>query len=259
MRLPLPSPGVRPRVLPGAGPVRLATALSVAAAALAVAVELTVGWGDAAPAVLAAGLVLGVAATVHRLPPRQGSRRRPALAVGTAVLGCAVLAAAAWLLSRAAPGPLLLGLLALCAWLVGREETAFADLRAGRPLQRSATAAVVLGGLVLLVPAARGADAVARVLAAVAPGSEDVLAPAAVAAVLVTVPLAAAALAAERLLSGRWPEAAEVGALLVLVLVVPPAAAVGVWAGCWHAVRSVARRRGALDLRACRDPIASLG
>ncbi|MGY1734467.1 beta-carotene 15,15'-dioxygenase, Brp/Blh family [Geodermatophilus sp. SYSU D00684] len=222
---------------PVTAPARVATAVSLTAVAAVVAVEVTVGWGDLAWLPLAAGLLLGLPhgavdhlGTGGRLPRR-----------ALAALGYAAVAAAGWLLFRAAPGPALVVFVLVSTWHFGTGETAFADLRAGRPVHRQATASVVLGALVLLVPLARGADGAAPVVAAVVPGSSGVLPAAVVATVLVTVLPAAAALAAERLLAGRWLEAAEVAVLLVLVLVVPPPAAFGVWFGCWHAVRHVAR------------------
>ncbi|MGY1650660.1 Brp/Blh family beta-carotene 15,15'-dioxygenase [Geodermatophilus sp. SYSU D01119] len=206
-----------------------------------VAVELAVGWGDLAWVLLVAGLLLGLphGAADHTLPARRlhWPLRRTALFA----VGYAVLALAGWLAFRAFPGPALLVFVLVSAWHFGTGETAFADLRAGRPVQRQVTASAVLGALVLLVPLVRGQEEAAPVVSAVVPGWDGLLPPAVATAVLVTVLPAAAALAAERLLSGRWLEAAEVGALLVLVLVVPPFAAFGVWFGCWHAVRHVAR------------------
>ncbi|WP_170149223.1 Brp/Blh family beta-carotene 15,15'-dioxygenase [Geodermatophilus normandii] len=237
-----------------AAAARVATALSLAAVVAVVAVEPTVGWGDLAWVPLVAGLLLGLphGAVDHLVPARRLGRRPP----GTALfaLGYAVVAVLAWLAFRAAPGPALLVFVALSVWHFGTGETAFADLRAGRPVQRQATASLVLGGLVLLVPLARGADDAAPVLAAVVPGAGTLPAAVPVTVLAVVLP-AAAALAAERLLSGRWLEAAEVAVLLVLVLVVPPLAAFGVWFGCWHAVRHVARVLAA-DPAGDADPAA---
>ncbi|MGY1831283.1 beta-carotene 15,15'-dioxygenase, Brp/Blh family [Geodermatophilus sp. SYSU D01180] len=222
---------------PVAAPARAATAVSLTAVAAVVAVEVAVGWGDLAWLPLVAGLLLGLPHGAADHLGTGGRLKRPTLVA----LGYAAVAAAGWLLFRAAPGPALVVFVLVSTWHFGTGETAFADLRAGRPVQRQATASVVLGALVLLVPLARGADAAAPVVAAVVPGSSGVLPTALVVTVLVTVLPAAAALGAERLLAGRWLEAAEVAVLLVLVLVVPPFAAFGVWFGCWHAVRHVAR------------------
>ncbi len=237
----LPSPTRRAAETPSAGPARAATVVSLAAVLAVVAVEVAVGWGDLAWVLLVAGLLLGLphGAVDHLLPGYRLGWRLPRLA-GFA-LGYAVLAAAGWLLFRAAPGPALLVFVALSAWHFGTGETAFADLRAGRPVQRSATAGAVLGCLVLLVPLVRGAPGTATVVAAVVPGSDGVLPGAAATTVLVTVLPAAGALAVERLLAGRFLEAAEVGVLLTLVLVAPPLAAFGVWFGAWHSVRHLAR------------------
>ncbi|WP_336027238.1 beta-carotene 15,15'-dioxygenase, Brp/Blh family [Geodermatophilus sp. FMUSA9-8] len=218
-------------------PYRVATAVSLAAAGAVVAVEVAVGWGDLDGLLLVAGLLLGIphGAADHVVAARRTGR--PVLVA----LGYAVLAVAAWLAFRAAPGPALLVFVLLSVWHFGTGETAVADLRAGRPVQRRATAAVVLGALVLLVPLARGAQDAAPVLAALVPGSGGTVPEAVVTAVLVTVVPAAGALLVERLLAAAWLEAAEVAVLLLLVLVAPPLAAFGVWFGTWHAVRHAAR------------------
>lgn len=225
---------------PVAGPVRVATAFSLSAAVAVVAVELAVGWGDLAWVPLVAGLLLGLphGAVDHLVPAHRLGRRLPRTALFA--LGYAVVAVLAWLAFRAAPVPALLVFVALSAWHFGTGETAFADLRAGRPVRRQATASLVLGSLVLLVPLARGAHEAAPVLAAVVPGGGGTVPAAAVTVVLAVVAPAGAALAVERLLAGRWLEAAEVAVLLALVLLAPPSAAFGVWFGCWHAVRHVA-------------------
>jgi beta-carotene 15,15'-dioxygenase len=236
----LPSAGVRP-ASPHALPARVATVVSLAAAAAVVAVEVAVGWGDLAWLPLVAGLLVGLPhGAVDHLVPASLPGRRPARPAARA-LGYAALAAVAWLLFRAAPGPALVVFVLVSAWHFGTGETVFADLRAGRPVHRRGTAAAVLGSLVLLVPLARGAEQAAPVLADVVPGTDGAVPAALPTAVLVVVLPAAGALAVERLLGGAWLEAAEVAVLLVLVGVAPPLAAFGVWFGCWHAVRHVAR------------------
>ncbi|SNS20262.1 beta-carotene 15,15'-monooxygenase, Brp/Blh family [Geodermatophilus saharensis] len=253
----LPSP-VRPAAAtPFAAPARAATAVSLGAALAVVAVEVAVGWGDLAWVPLVAGLLLGLphGAADHLVPAHRLGWRPPRTALFA--LGYAAVATLAWLLFRAAPAPALLAFVALSVWHFGTGETAFADLRAGRPVRRQAVASLVLGGLVLLVPLARGAGEAAPVLAAVVPGSGGAVPPAVVAVVLAVVLPAGGALAVERLLAGRWLEAAEVAVLLVLVGVAPPFAAFGVWFGCWHSVRHLARvladdPAGAGDLAAGR-------
>ncbi|SDM29424.1 beta-carotene 15,15'-monooxygenase, Brp/Blh family [Geodermatophilus siccatus] len=251
--MPPPSPALAGRVAsaldglpPGealARPVRAATAVSIGVAAAACLVELTVpgGWGDAAPAVLVAGLLLGLphGAVDHLVPGfRLGWRLR--VLAGFAA-GYAVLAAAGWLAFRAAPGAALLAFVAVSVWHFGSGETAFADLRAGRPVRHRVPAAVVVGALVLLVPLVRGAEETAAVVAAVVPGSGGRLPPQLAAVVLGVVLPATAVLAGTLVAARRWLDAAELGVLTALVLVVPPLAAFGVWFGCWHAVRHVAR------------------
>ncbi len=230
---------------PAAAPLRAATALSLAATCVAtavvVAVEATAGWGDLAWLPLAAGLLLGLPhGAVDHLVPARRLGWRPAR-VALFALGYALVAAGAWLLFRTAPGPALVAFVALSVWHFGTGESAYADLRAGRPVQRRGTASVVLGSLVLLVPLARGAEQATPVLAAVVPGSDGTVPAAVVAAVLAVVLPAAAALGVAHLLEGRWLEAAEVAVLVTLVLAAPPLAALGIWFGCWHAVRHVAR------------------
>jgi Brp/Blh family beta-carotene 15,15'-monooxygenase len=232
-----------PVAAPSAGPARAATVVSLSAAAAVVAVEVVVpgGWGRAAWVPLVAGLLAGLphGAVDHLVPARRLGWGRARLAAFA--LGYAVLAVLAWLVFEAVPGPALVVFVALSAWHFGTGETAFADLRAGRPVRRAALPAAVTGALVLLVPLVRGADQAAPVVAAVVPGSDGTLPPAVGPVVLAVVLPAAAALALALLLEARWPEAAEVGVLGVLVLVAPPFAAFGVWFGCWHAVRHTAR------------------
>ena len=228
---------------PLAAPARTATAVSGAAVVAVLLVELAVpgGWGDAAWVVLVAGLLLGLphGAVDHLVPATR--LRWPLSRVAVFAAGYAALAAGAWLAFRAWPGPALLVFVAVSAWHFGTGETAFADLRAGRPVRRRVPAAVVVGALVLLVPLVRGAEATAAVVAAVVPGSDGRL-PSGLAAVVLGVVLAATAVLAGTLLGARrWLDAAELGVLTALVLVVPPLAAFGVWFGCWHAVRHVAR------------------
>ncbi len=226
---------------PVAGPVRVATAFPLGAAVAVVTVELAVGWGDLAWVPLVAGLLLGLphGAVDHLVPAHRLGWRLPRTALFA--LGYAVVAVLAWLAFRAAPVPALLVFVALSVWHFGTGEAAFADLRAGRPVRRHATASLVLGSLVLLVPLARGAHEAAPVLAAVVPGGGGTVPAAVVTVVLAVVAPAGAALAVERLLAGRWLEAAEVAVLLALVLLAPPFAASGVWFGCRHSVRHVAR------------------
>ncbi|HYX97532.1 MAG TPA: Brp/Blh family beta-carotene 15,15'-dioxygenase [Geodermatophilus sp.] len=237
------APGRRPPPEVLGRPVRAATAVSMAAAGAACLVGLTVpgGWGDAAPVVLVAGLLLGLphGAVDHLVPGFRLGWRPRVLAGFTA--GYAVLAAAGWLAFRAIPGAALLAFVAVSVWHFGSGETAFADLRAGRPVRRRVPATVVVGSLVLLVPLVRGAEETAAVVAAVVPGSGGRLPPELTAVVLGVVLAATAVLAGTLLGARRWLDAAELGVLTALVLVVPPLAAFGVWFGCWHAVRHVAR------------------
>ncbi|PRY49979.1 Brp/Blh family beta-carotene 15,15'-monooxygenase [Geodermatophilus tzadiensis] len=239
---PLPDPGTADRTgTPFAAPARAATTVSLVAAAAVVLVEVTAGWGDRAWLPLVGGLLLGLPhGAVDHLVPAYRLRWGPARLAAFA-LGYAAVATVTWVLFTAAPGPALAVFVLLSAWHFGTGETAFADLRAGRPVRRAALPAAVLGGLALLVPLVRGAEEAAPVVAAVVPGSDGTLPPGVGTVLLAVVLPAAAALALALLLETRWTEAAEVGALAVLVLVAPPLAAFGVYFGCWHAVRHTAR------------------
>ncbi|MGY1682355.1 beta-carotene 15,15'-dioxygenase, Brp/Blh family [Geodermatophilus sp. SYSU D01176] len=224
-------------------PAGAATAVSGAAVAAAVVVQVAVpgGWGHAAGVVLVAGLLLGLphGAVDHLVPAAR--LHWPAARVAGFAAGYAALAAAAWLAFRSWPGPALLVFVAVSVWHFGTGETAFADLRADRPVRRRAPAALVAGAVVLLVPLVRGAAETAAVVAAVVPGSDGTLPAGVRTAVLALVPAAAALLAGDLLRRRQLVEAAELAGLVVLVLVVPPLAAFGVYFGCWHAVRHVAR------------------
>ncbi len=228
---------------PFAAPARVATAVSGAAVAVVLLVEVAVpgGWGDAAPALLVTGLLLGLPhGAVDHLVPAARLRWSPSR-VALFAAAYAALAAAAWLAFRAWPGPALLLFVAVSAWHFGTGETAFADLRAGHPVRRRPAAALVVGAVVLLVPLVRGTAETAAVVAALVPGSDGTLPAGVRTAVLAVVLPAAVLLAGQRLRHGQRLEAAELAGLTALVLVVPPLAAFGVYFGCWHAVRHVAR------------------
>jgi Brp/Blh family beta-carotene 15,15'-monooxygenase len=244
---------------PIARPAALATAVSTGAVAAVLAVELLVpgGWGGAAWLPLVAGLLLGLphGAVDHLLPSYRLGWHRPRLLAFAA--GYAALAAVGWAVFTAVPGPALLVFVLVSAWHFGTGETAFADLRAGRPPGPRPGAATVLGAVVLLVPLVRGSAEVTTISAAVVPGWDGRL-PGAIAVVVLAVVLPAAVLlAGAAAVRRRWLEASEVVLLLALVLLVPPPAAFGVWFGAWHAARHVARvvaedPAGAADLRAGR-------
>ena len=250
----------RAPVLPAAGrPASVATVLSLGATALVLGVELAVpgGWGAASWVPLVVGLLLGLPhGAVDHLGAGAGApggASRP----GVLALGYAALAVAAYLTFRWAPGPALAVFVVLSAWHFGSGETAFADLRAGRPVRRQVAAAGVLGAVVVLLPLARGGVETAAVGAAVVPGWDGVLPPVLATTVTVVVLAGAAVLGGVRLRARRWPEAGELAALLALVLVVPPPAAFGAYFGTWHSVRHVARLlaadpAGAADLAAGR-------
>jgi hypothetical protein len=211
------------------------------AAVLLVDVAVPGGWGDAAWVVLVAGLLLGLphGAVDHLVPATR--LRWPLSRVAVFAAGYAALAAVAWLAFRTWPGPAVLVFVAVSAWHFGTGETAFADLRAGRPVRRRVTAAFVVGS-VMTAPAAGpwdGRDRHGRRsrrprLRRDAAGRRA--------------DRGAHARAAGHGAAGRGAgarrhllEAAELAGLVVLVLVVPPLAAFGVYFGCWHSVRHVAR------------------
>jgi Brp/Blh family beta-carotene 15,15'-monooxygenase len=235
-----------------------ATAASLAAAALALAVEVLVpgGWGELSWAVLVAGLVVGLphGAVDHvLLGARLGRsvRRRVALTGGYAVL-----AVLAYLLFRAFPAPGLAAFVILSLWHFGSGETAVADLRSG-PVRRRVPAALVFGSVVLLVPLARPSAEAAAVVAAILPGHPDgrALLPSAVVPAVV---VAAALLGAALLVRGRRLEALELAVLLAVALVLPPPVALGVYFGAWHSVRHVGRLLAEDPLRGSRRPLRTL-
>ncbi|MGY1718681.1 Brp/Blh family beta-carotene 15,15'-dioxygenase [Blastococcus sp. SYSU DS0552] len=237
----------RAPVAPFGAPARAATRWSCVGAGAALAVEVAVpgGWGaTGSAAVLVAGLLLGLphGAVDHLLPAWRFGWRPTRLAVFGAAY--AALAAGAYGAFTAAPGPALLIFVLVSAWHFGTGETAFADLRAGRPVRPRPAASLVLGSLVLLVPLLRGLGVpgsdTGALTEAVAPGWGGVppgVATAAVAVLLGAGGVLAFVLARRR----RWLEAGEVGLLAAVVLVVPPLAAFGVYFGAWHSLRHVAR------------------
>ncbi|MGY2082435.1 Brp/Blh family beta-carotene 15,15'-dioxygenase [Blastococcus sp. SYSU DS0539] len=228
-------------------PARAATRWSGAAAGAVLAVDVVVpgGWGaTGSAAVLVAGLLVGLphGAVDHLVPAWRFGWSLTRLALfGAAYAG---LAAGAYAAFTTAPGPALLIFVVVSAWHFGTGETAFADLRAGRPVRPRPGSALVLGGLVLLVPLLRGLGApgsdTGALTAAVAPGWGGVPPGAATAAVAV-LSGAGVVLAVVLARRHRWLEAGEVVLLTALVLVVPPLAAFGVYFGAWHSMRHVAR------------------
>ena len=227
---------------PARTPLATATAVSLVATVLALAVEVLVpgGWGSAGEAVLVAGLLLGLphGAVDHVLPEARLGRslRRRAVVVGV----YAALAVLTYVSFRAAPGPGLAVFVAVSVWHFGTGETAVADLRTGGPVRRRGVAALVLGSVVLLVPLARPSPEAAAVVAAVLPGHPEgqPLLPPGVVPVVVA---AAVFLGAALLVRRRRLEALELCVLLGVALLLPPPVALGLFFGAWHSVRHVAR------------------
>lgn len=237
------APAPRRAPLPFDVAARVATRCSLGAVATVLAVQLLVpgGWGQLAWIPLVIGLLIGLphGAVDHLLPAHRLGWGIPRL--GAFALAYAALAAVGYLLFQAAPGPALVVFVLLSAWHFGTGETAFADLRAGRPVTRRVAPAAVLGGVVLLVPLVRGSTDAAAVIAAVVPGSDGVLPSAVATVVLALVVPAAVLLVVSLVLAGRRLEALEVLALLALALLAPPFAAFGVYFGAWHSLRHLAR------------------
>ena len=230
------------RPAPARTPLATATAVSLGAAVLALAVEVLVpgGWGAAAQTVLVAGLLLGLphGAVDHVLPEvRLGRSLRRRAVIGAVYAALAVLTYVAF---RAAPGPGLAVFVAVSVWHFGTGETAVADLRSGGPVRRRSAAALVLGSVVLLVPLARPSPEAAAVVTAVLPGHPEGR-PLLPAGVVPAVVAAAVLLGAALLVQRRQLEALEVAVLLAVALLLPPPAALGVFFGAWHSVRHVAR------------------
>jgi Brp/Blh family beta-carotene 15,15'-monooxygenase len=220
--------------------------MSLAAAGTVLAGEVLIpgGWGGGSVAVLVTGLLLGLphGAVDHLVPAWRLCWRPARLALFG--LGYAALAAAAYLVFRAAPAPSLVVFVLISAWHFGRGETVFADLRAGRPVRPRPVTSLVLGGVVLLLPLARGLGDpdgdVAAVAAALVPGWNGAAPPGSSAAVAGTVGCALA-LGAVLLRQRRWLEVAELSVLVALAVVVAPLAAFGVYFGAWHSLRHIAR------------------
>ncbi|MGY1703421.1 beta-carotene 15,15'-dioxygenase, Brp/Blh family [Geodermatophilus sp. SYSU D00697] len=223
-------------------PLEVGTVGSLTAAVVALALGIVAPGAveSHAEAVLVAGLLLALphgavdALLLGRARGRTGRRRVGPLA------GYTVLAVLTHQLFQAAPGPGLAAFVAVSVWHFGSGETAVADLRAGRGVPRRVTAALVLGSVVVLVPLARPSPEAAALVAAVVPGHPEgrpLLPP----AVVPVVTGAAVLVVALLLLRRRRLEALEVAVLLAVALVLPPAAALGVYSGVWHAPRHVAR------------------
>jgi Brp/Blh family beta-carotene 15,15'-monooxygenase len=193
--------------------------------------------------VLVVGLVAGLPhGAVDHLVPRWwlGPRAPWMLFV---VGGYAATAIASFLAFRAWPVAAVALFLAVSAWHFGSGETGFADLRAGRavagrPLRAAGHVLAVLALPVLLHP-----DGVLPLLRVVVdapvhlpPGARTAVAVAASTGVVVV-----AVVFAIDLSRGRRAEAADLGLLVLLAVLVHPLAALGVYFGAWHSVRHLAR------------------
>ncbi|WP_170147681.1 Brp/Blh family beta-carotene 15,15'-dioxygenase [Micromonospora phaseoli] len=223
-------------------PARVAVVASRAVVGATLAVELVVpgGWGDAGPALLVAGLVVGIphGALDHLVPRFVLGPRAPRVALLAA--GYAALVVAVFLAFRALPGPALLAFLLLSAAHFGTGETAFTDFRAGRPSRIDPLTAAAFGTTLVLLPLAAHRAEVAPLVAALSAGSGGLPpGPARAAVTAVTVLAVVAGVRCWR--RGDHALAAELALLLALVLVVPPLAAFGAYFGGWHAPRHLAR------------------
>ncbi len=224
-------------------PATVAARLSRAAVTAVLAVQLVVpgGWGSAAWVPLVAGLLLGLphGAVDHLVPDAElgrSRRRTAAVVVAYAALALVVLAA-----FRAWPGPALALFVVLSAAHFGTGETAFTDLRAGRPPRVDVLGAAAFGGVAIVLPLLRDPDAVAPVIALIVPGSTGHLPAAACRAGVVAVLVAAAAAVAVRVRRRDLVPAVELVLLTVAALVVPVGAFFGAYFGIWHSGRHTAR------------------
>ena len=256
-----PGPGRAPgaAALPVAAPARAATAVSIGAALLVVAVQVAVpgGWGALAWVPLVVGLLLGLphGAVDHLVPGFVLRDRAPHLLL--VALGYAGVAAVAWVCLRWQPIVALVVFVGLSVVHFGLGEVAFDQVRGGRRLHPDPLAAFAAGGAVLLLPLTTAPDALAPLIAVLAPGTTGLL-PRWLTAGLTALVLLAVAVSVLRNLRRRAPlPAAELLLLTAVGLVVPPLAAFGAYFGGWHAVRHVGRLladdpRNEQDLRAGR-------
>ena len=171
VRLRAPAPALAAR------PAAVAAAVSRTAVGAVLAVQLARpgGWGSDAWIPLIVGLVLGLphGAVDHLVPGFRLGRSVPQVALVTAAY--AVLALVVLVAFRTWPGPALALFVLVSVVHFGAGETAFHDLRAGRPPGVDVLGAGAFGGSVLVLPLLHHRDAVAPVVALVVPGSNGVL------------------------------------------------------------------------------------
>jgi beta-carotene 15,15'-dioxygenase len=247
------------------------TAVSLAAAALAVALgtilhdDGSASGASSVPLVVAAvGIVAGIphGAVDHLVALRladdgNGVTRTRMRRLGVILVGYLAIAALAATAFLVAPDVSFAVFLVLAALHFGWGELTFAAERAERPLptlREGAAGAVVLGLVVIGLPLATpaGREAVSLLAPRLVAGLDRVLAglPGPVVAiggvslpvtVLLVVAGLATALAVRRLREHRDLEAAEIVVLVVLFGTTPPLVAFGVYFGAWHALRHTRR------------------
>ncbi|MEP7088487.1 MAG: Brp/Blh family beta-carotene 15,15'-dioxygenase [Nocardioidaceae bacterium] len=219
--------------------VVLSTTLVVVVTAVAVGVRLLdLTWGGAAPAVAAAGLLLGLPhGAVDHLAPRMrgGSPTLGRLALlANAYL---VLAVATWLLLRWLPAAGLAAFLILSVAHFGAGEATFHRLRG---VQVGRLVAPSTGLATVLLPLVAHPAAIAPYLALLVPRWDGRLPLVWTSAALL---LALALVAAAGLASVRRRQpgvAIELWLLTAMALAAPPVVSVAVYFGAWHAVRHIA-------------------
>jgi Brp/Blh family beta-carotene 15,15'-monooxygenase len=205
-----------------------------------VQIALPGGWGSGAWIPLVAGLLLGLphGAVDHLVPGfRLGRSLRRAAFVAAAYAALALVVLVAF---RSWPGPALALFVVVSVVHFGAGETAFHDLRAGRPPRVDVLGTAAFGCAVLVLPLLHHRDAVAPVIALVVPGATGLPAVPSRAGELAVLLLVAVAVGVRAVRAQRGP-GAELVLLTVAALVVPAPAFFGAYFGTWHSGRHTAR------------------
>jgi Brp/Blh family beta-carotene 15,15'-monooxygenase len=201
------------------------------------------GWISLTVAVVV-GLPHG--AVDHLVPTWLSARRASPSTVLAVAVGYAAVAGIVLVLFTVVPTATTLLFLTLSIWHFGTADAFYAEAHRPEPRPPSpvaaAAAAIVRGGVPVLLPLVRWPEAVRPVLDALAPGAADALLTDGVrSSVLVATLAAAGAVVAADLARRDARPAVELALLVALTLVAPPLTAFAVYFGAWHALRHVLR------------------